>query len=146
VPTPDGAIVPAGLTRAFEGAPQRSYDQACDCIKDAKTGQTWTADDHDGLFIDAKGEHLAPLLIASFAFNFNNFNAIFMVSEGGPFPPDNSQIGATDLLITYTYRLAFGAQGAQYGFAAAVSVFIFLIVAVFSIIGFRRTRALEEVN
>jgi arabinogalactan oligomer / maltooligosaccharide transport system permease protein len=69
-----------------------------------------------------------------------------MVSEGGPFPPDNSQIGATDLLITYTYRLAFGAQGAQYGFAAAVSVFIFLIVAVFSIIGFRRTRALEEVN
>jgi arabinogalactan oligomer / maltooligosaccharide transport system permease protein len=317
VPTPDGAIVPAGLTRAFEGAPQRSYDQACDCIKDAKTGQTWTADDHDGLFVDAKGEHLAqgwqvnvglrnftavltdpligryffrtlvwnfafaaltvaftfalgllvaivlnherlrgqrvyrsllilpyampafamlllwrdmfntdfglinrmfnsqvnwfgkpvtamiavllvqlwmgypymflvctgalqsipgdlkeaasvdgarpfyafrtivfplllvalaPLLIASFAFNFNNFNAIFMVSEGGPFPPDNSQIGATDLLITYTYRLAFGAQGAQYGFAAAVSVFIFLIVAVFSIIGFRRTRALEEVN
>jgi arabinogalactan oligomer/maltooligosaccharide transport system permease protein len=89
---------------------------------------------------------LAPLLIASFAFNFNNFNAIFMVSEGGPFPPDNSQIGATDLPITYTYRLAFGAQGAQYGFAAAVSVFIFLIVAVFSIIGFRRTRALEEVN
>jgi arabinogalactan oligomer / maltooligosaccharide transport system permease protein len=69
-----------------------------------------------------------------------------MVSEGGPFPPDNSQIGATDLLITYTYRLAFGAQGAQYGFAAAVSVFIFLIVAVFSLIGFRRTRALEEVN
>jgi arabinogalactan oligomer/maltooligosaccharide transport system permease protein len=89
---------------------------------------------------------LAPLMIASFAFNFNNFNAIYMVSEGGPFPPDNPQIGATDLLITYTYRLAFGAQGAQYGFAAAVSVFIFLIVAVFSIIGFRRTRALEEVN
>src|SRR5215218_7943982 len=59
VPTPAGAIVPAGLTRAFEGAPQRSYDQACDCIKDARTGQTWTADDHDGLFVDAKGEHLA---------------------------------------------------------------------------------------
>ncbi len=89
---------------------------------------------------------LAPLMIASFAFNFNNFNAIYMVSEGGPFPPDNPQLGATDLLITYTYRLAFGAQGAQYGFAAAVSIFIFLIVAVISIIGFRRTRALEEVN
>jgi hypothetical protein len=27
-----------------------------------------------------------------------------------------------------------------------VSVFIFLIVAVISIVGFRRTRALEEVN
>jgi arabinogalactan oligomer/maltooligosaccharide transport system permease protein len=317
VPTENGAIVAAGLTRAFEGAPQRAYDEACDCIKDAETGQTWTADETDGLFVDDQGENLAqgwqvnvglrnfadvvtdpliakyffrtlvwnlafaaltvagtfalgllvaivlnherlkgqriyrsllilpyampafamlllwrdmfntdfglinrmfgteinwfgkpvtamiavllvqlwmgypymflvatgalqsipgdlkeaasvdgakpvyafrtiifplllvalaPLMIASFAFNFNNFNAIYMVSEGGPFPPDNPQIGATDLLITYTYRLAFGAQGAQYGFAAAVSVFIFLIVAVISIVGFRRTRALEEVN
>ena len=32
--------------------------------------------------------------------------------------------GATDLLITYTYRLAFGAAGAQYGFAAAISIFV----------------------
>jgi arabinogalactan oligomer / maltooligosaccharide transport system permease protein len=317
VPTENGAIVAAGLTRAFEGAPQRAYDEACDCIKDVETGQTWTADETDGFFVDDQGENLAqgwqvnvglrnfadvvtdpliakyffrtlvwnlafaaltvagtfalgllvavvlnherlkgqriyrsllilpyampafamlllwrdmfntdfglinrmfgteinwfgkpvtamiavllvqlwmgypymflvatgalqsipgdlkeaasvdgakpvyafrtiifplllvalaPLMIASFAFNFNNFNAIYMVSEGGPFPPDNPQIGATDLLITYTYRLAFGAQGAQYGFAAAVSVFIFLIVAVISIVGFRRTRALEEVN
>jgi arabinogalactan oligomer / maltooligosaccharide transport system permease protein len=317
VPTDNGAIVNAGLTRAFEGAPQRAYDAACDCVRDAETGQTWTADDGQGFFVDAQGENLAqgwqinvgfrnfvdvvtdpliakyffrtliwnfafaaltvaitfalgllvaivlnherlrgqriyrsllilpyampafamlllwrdmfntdfglinrlfnsevnwfgkpltamlavllvqlwmgypymflvctgalqsipgdlkeaasvdgakpvyafrtiifplllvalaPLMIASFAFNFNNFNAIYMVSEGGPFPPDNPQIGATDLLITYTYRLAFGAQGAQYGFAAAVSVFIFLIVAVISIVGFRRTRALEEVN
>jgi arabinogalactan oligomer / maltooligosaccharide transport system permease protein len=317
VPTEDGAIVAAGLTRAFEGAPTRAYDEGCDCIRDAETGQTWTADGTDGLFVDDQGENLAqgwqvnvglrnfadvvtdpliakyffrtlvwnlafaaltvagtfalgllvaivlnherlkgqriyrsllilpyampafamlllwrdmfntdfglinrmfgteinwfgkpvtamiavllvqlwmgypymflvatgalqsipgdlkeaasvdgakpvyafrtiifplllvalaPLMIASFAFNFNNFNAIYMVSEGGPFPPDNPQIGATDLLITYTYRLAFGAQGAQYGFAAAVSVFIFLIVAVISIVGFRRTRALEEVN
>jgi arabinogalactan oligomer/maltooligosaccharide transport system permease protein len=89
---------------------------------------------------------LAPLLITSFAFNFNNFNAIYLVSEGGPFPADNPRIGATDLLITYTYRLAFGSQGAQYGFAAAVSIFIFLIVAVVSIIGFRRTHVLEEIS
>jgi arabinogalactan oligomer/maltooligosaccharide transport system permease protein len=89
---------------------------------------------------------LAPLLIASFAFNFNNFAAIFLVSRGGPFPPDNPSAGGTDILITYTYRLAFGGGGAQYGFAAAISVFIFLIVAVFSIASFRRTRALEEIN
>jgi arabinogalactan oligomer/maltooligosaccharide transport system permease protein len=89
---------------------------------------------------------VAPLLIASFAFNFNNFNAIQLVSEGGPFPPDNPQAGGTDLLITYTYRIAFGAQGAQYGLAAAISVFIFLIVAVISIVSFRRTHVLEEIN
>jgi arabinogalactan oligomer / maltooligosaccharide transport system permease protein len=88
---------------------------------------------------------LSPLLIASFAFNFNNFNAIYLTTEGGPFPADNSSVGATDLLITYTYRVAFGAAGAQYGLAAAISIFIFIIVATISAVSFRRTRALEEV-
>ncbi|MFY1634271.1 ABC transporter permease subunit [Solwaraspora sp. WMMB335] len=88
---------------------------------------------------------LTPLLIASFAFNFNNFNAIYLTTEGGPFPADNPSVGATDLLITYTYRLAFGAAGAQYGFAAAISIFIFTLVAVISAVSFRRTRAQEEV-
>ncbi|WP_113702922.1 ABC transporter permease subunit [Nonomuraea lactucae] len=88
---------------------------------------------------------LTPLLISSFAFNFNNYNAIALTSEGGPFPAENPQVGATDLLITYTFRLAFGAGGAQFGFAAAISVFIFAIVAVISAVAFRRTRRQEEV-
>jgi arabinogalactan oligomer/maltooligosaccharide transport system permease protein len=88
---------------------------------------------------------LTPLLISSFAFNFNNFNAIYLTTEGGPFPADNPSVGATDLLITYTYRLAFGAQGARYGFAAAISIYIFAIVATISAISFRRTRKQEEV-
>jgi arabinogalactan oligomer/maltooligosaccharide transport system permease protein len=88
---------------------------------------------------------LSPLLIASFAYNFNNINAIWLTTEGGPFPADNPTNGATDLLITYTYRLAFGAQGAQFGMAAAVSIFIFAIVATVSAISFRHTRKQEEV-
>ena len=88
---------------------------------------------------------LTPLLIASFAFNFNNFNAIFLVTRGRPFPPDSPLGGATGLLIPHTYRLAFGGSGAQYGFASAVSIYIFLIVAVVSVITFRRTRQHEEV-
>jgi arabinogalactan oligomer/maltooligosaccharide transport system permease protein len=88
---------------------------------------------------------LTPLLISSFAFNFNNFNAVYLTTEGGPFAPDNPANGATDLLITYTYRLAFGGSGAQYGYAAAISIFIFLIVGTVSAIAFRRTRAQEEV-
>lgn len=88
---------------------------------------------------------LSPLLISSFAYNFNNFNAIYLTTEGGPFPADNSTVGGTDLLITYTYRLAFGAAGAQYGYAAAISIFIFLLVAVISAVSFRRTRQQEEV-
>jgi arabinogalactan oligomer/maltooligosaccharide transport system permease protein len=89
---------------------------------------------------------VAPLLISSFAFNFNNFNVVRLTTDGGPFPPDSPQAGGTDLLVSYTYRLAFGEGGVQYGFAAAISILIFLIVATISIIGFRRTAALEEIN
>ncbi|GIF53693.1 carbohydrate ABC transporter membrane protein 1 (CUT1 family) [Asanoa ferruginea] len=317
VPTAKGAIKNQGLSRAFEGTPQQAYNNDCDCITDRTTGQTWTANGDDGVFVDGQGQALAqgwkvnvgfrnfaevvtnpvirasflkillwnigfalgvvlitfglgllvalvlnkpelrgqrlyrsliilpyampavammlvwrdmfntdfglinrlfglhvnwfgsapssmfaillvqlwlgynymflvstgalqaipadlteaaqvdgarpfhafrtitfplllvalaPLLISSFAFNFNNFTAIYLVSEGAPFPPDNPQAGATDILITYTYRLAFGGAGAQYGFAAAISVFIFLIVATISVVSFRRTHALEEIN
>jgi len=59
VPTDKGAIVNAGLTRAFEGAPQQAYDQGCDCIKNAETGQTWTADGSNGFFVDSGGDNLA---------------------------------------------------------------------------------------
>jgi arabinogalactan oligomer/maltooligosaccharide transport system permease protein len=88
---------------------------------------------------------LSPLLISSFAYNFNNFNAIRLTTDGGPFPPTDSTAGATDLLITYTYRLAFGGSGAQAGLAAAISIYIFFIVAIFSLISFRRTIRHEEV-
>jgi arabinogalactan oligomer/maltooligosaccharide transport system permease protein len=88
---------------------------------------------------------VAPLLIASFAYNFNNFNSIQLLTKGGPFPPGDSSAGSTDILISYTFRLAFGGQGAQYGFAAAISLLIFMLVGLISFAGFRRARVLEEV-
>lgn len=89
---------------------------------------------------------LAPLLIASFAFNFNNFNIIFLLTGGGPpIPGAQTPAGNTDILITYTFRLAFETgRGADFGFAAAIASLIFLMVATISAISFRRTRVLEE--
>ena len=89
---------------------------------------------------------VAPLLVATFAYNFNNFNAIQLLTEGGPFSPDNPTAGGTDILISYTIRLAFGAGGAQIGFASAISVLLFAITGVIAAIQFRATRALEDVN
>ena len=89
---------------------------------------------------------LSPLLIASFAFNFNNFNVIYLLTRGGP-PVVGSETpaGHTDILISYTYRLAFeGGRGQDYRFAAAISVVIFLVVALISAISFKRTKAFEE--
>ncbi|MCC3296035.1 ABC transporter permease subunit [Arthrobacter sp. zg-Y411] len=90
----------------------------------------------------------APLLISTFAFNFNNFNVIFMLTGGGPrFEDTSMDIGATDLLITLVYKVAFGqGTGRDYGLASALAVLIFIIVAIISAISFRQTKALEEVN
>ncbi|MDC7121095.1 ABC transporter permease subunit [Cellulomonas fimi] len=89
----------------------------------------------------------APLLISSFAFNFNNFNVVYLLTEGGPddlsAPVD---VGATDILITFVYRLAFGGVNRQYGLACAVSILIFLIVASISAATFSKTRALEDLH
>ena len=71
---------------------------------------------------------------------------IELTTAGAPFPADNPQAGGTDILVSYVYRLAFTAGGAQYGFAAAVSILIFLIVATVSLIGLPTTAALEEIN
>jgi arabinogalactan oligomer/maltooligosaccharide transport system permease protein len=90
---------------------------------------------------------VAPLLIASFAFNFNNFNNIYLLTAGGPAANDQSVAGATDILISYTYKLAFQAgKGQDYGLASAVSIYVFLIVATISGVAFWRTKALEGVR
>jgi arabinogalactan oligomer/maltooligosaccharide transport system permease protein len=90
---------------------------------------------------------VAPLLIASFAFNFNNFNNIYLLTGGGPASDDQSVAGATDILISYTYKIAFASgKGQDYGLASAVSIYVFLIVATISGIAFWRTKALEGVQ
>ncbi|HZG35566.1 MAG TPA: ABC transporter permease subunit [Gaiellaceae bacterium] len=90
---------------------------------------------------------IAPLMIASFALNFNNFVNIYLLTGGGPAAEDQSVAGATDILITYTYKLAFEAgKGNDFGLAAAVSIFIFLIVASISALAFKRTGSLENIR
>jgi len=90
---------------------------------------------------------LAPLLIASFAYNFNNFGAIYLLTGGGPFLDQTLKVsvGATDILITFVYRIAFsGSIGADYGLASAFSVLIFMLIGSISFFSFKRTRGLEE--
>ena len=88
---------------------------------------------------------VAPLLIASFAFNFNNFTLIYMLTGGGPnFPGTPILVGHTDILISMVYSVAFESGLKQYGLASALSIIIFLIVGAISWWGFRRTRRLEE--
>ncbi len=88
---------------------------------------------------------LAPLLIASFAFNFNNFMLIYMLTGGGPnYPAAPFPVGETDILISVVYAIAFEGANKQYGLASALSILIFLVVGLISWLGFRQTRKLEE--
>lgn len=91
---------------------------------------------------------MAPLMVAAFAFNFNNFNVIYLLTEGGPQDiSTDMNVGATDILITLVYKVAFGeTSGRDYGLASAFSIIIFLLVAGMSIAGFRRTKALEDLH
>jgi ABC-type sugar transport system permease subunit len=91
---------------------------------------------------------LAPLLIGTFAFNFNNFSVIDLVNQGGPaIAGSSTPAGQTDILISYTFRLAFsGGKGADYGLASAISLFIFVLIGSITALNFRLTGQLEEVN
>lgn len=88
---------------------------------------------------------LSPLLIASFAFNFNNFNLIYLLTGGGPKAQLDGEIaGATDILISYTYQIAFGTNIQDLGLASAISVIIFVIVAAISLYGVKKSKVLES--
>ena len=91
---------------------------------------------------------LAPLLISSFAFNFNNFTIIYLLTKGGPNDSGvtDYDVGGTDILITFVYKIAFSGTGQNYGLASAFSILIFLVVGSLSLVSFRRTRALEDIN
>ena len=85
---------------------------------------------------------LTPLMIASFAFNFNNFVLIQLLTNGGPDRlGTTTPAGYTDLLVNYTYRIAFeGGGGQDFGLAAAIATLIFLLVGALAIVNLKATR------
>ena len=91
---------------------------------------------------------VGPLLIASFAFNFNNFTVIDIYAEGGPpIAGTLTPAGHTDILITYIFRLAFSSgRGADFGYASAITIVIFAILTIVTALQFRYTRVWEEIS
>lgn len=89
-----------------------------------------------------------PYLLTSFTGNINNFNVIYLLTGGGPkntkfdvsiqvTESTKCVIGAgdTDLLITWLYNITTGASdGKLYNLAAVISIMIFIVVSVISLI------------
>jgi maltose/maltodextrin transport system permease protein len=88
---------------------------------------------------------LTPLLISAFAFNFNNFVLISLLTDGRPdYLNTKLPAGTTDILVSYTYRIAFTDAGANFGLAAAISTVIFFLVAILSMVNLKLTQSKDE--
>lgn len=85
-----------------------------------------------------------PYLLTQFIGNLNNFNVIFLLSGGGPSTLDYAINGAgeTDLLITWLYKLVMDKQ--WYGIASVISILMFIITAVVSLIVYNRSGAVKN--
>ena len=75
---------------------------------------------------------LTPAVILGFVWTFNKVDIVGLVSNGGE-PADQ-----THILVSYVYRAAFSLY--RYGYAAAGSMIIFLLLVIFSVTFMRRMR------
>ena len=87
---------------------------------------------------------LTPLLISAFAFNFNNFVLISLLTDGRPdYLNTKLPAGTTDILVSYTYRIAFTDSGQNFGLAAAINTLVFIMVALMALVQLKFTRRQE---
>ena len=85
-----------------------------------------------------------PLIISSFAANFNNFGNIYMITQGGPARPDNQFAGYTDILASTTYKMT--TMSNRYELSATFSVLCFLIVGTLTLVWMHFSGAFKEVD
>lgn len=82
-----------------------------------------------------------PVLITSFVGNFNNFG-VFYFLRGGLYMDDYFLASDTDLLINWLYNLSI--DNSYYGIGAAVSLIIFVITSIFSLVVYVRSAAFKK--
>ena len=80
-----------------------------------------------------------PYLLTSFVGNLNNFNVIYLLTNGNPLNTEvgtagGVSVGSTDLLITWLHRMTLGSADTQYYMASVVGIMVFLVVAILSLI------------
>ncbi|NLU52362.1 MAG: sugar ABC transporter permease [Clostridiaceae bacterium] len=84
-----------------------------------------------------------PYLILNFVNNFNNFNPIYLMTEGGPPTLDYFKgAGKTDLLVTWLFKLT--RDSFDYCYASAIGIIVFIITASLSLMVYSRTKAYKD--
>lgn len=90
---------------------------------------------------------MGPTLITTFVANINNFNVIYLLTNGGgPFPTGAESMapgaGETSLLITWLYQLTV--SEAKYGIASAIGIIVFIICALLSLIVYSKSSSFKN--
>lgn len=85
-----------------------------------------------------------PLVISTFAANFNNFGNIYMITQGGPARIDNQFAGYTDILASTTYKMTTWSN--RYDLSATFSVLVFIIVGTLTLINMNMSGSFKEVD
>lgn len=80
---------------------------------------------------------LLPAITLGAIWTFNNLNVIWLVSNGGE--PQNS----THILVSYVYKAVFNLY--RYGYGAALSMVMFVLLLAFSLLFLQRTKATESI-
>ncbi len=74
-----------------------------------------------------------PYLLTNFTANLNNFNVIYLLSQGGPRGMKMSGgAGYTDLLVTWLYKMTI--NNSDYKMAAVIGIMVFLVTAIISLV------------
>lgn len=89
-----------------------------------------------------------PYLLSQFIGNINNFNIIYLLSQGKPSMNLSGlgygDVGDTDILITWIYKMSMTGQTKNYAVACALGVLVFIIIAIFSLISYSRSNAVKN--
>ena len=84
---------------------------------------------------------MTPYLITEFTGNVNNFNVIFLLSGGNPTGVADTA-GATDLLVTWLYKLTIDKN--YYNLGAVIGIMTFVVLAIVALVTYRNTASYKD--
>ncbi len=84
-----------------------------------------------------------PFLLTQFTGNLNNFNVIYLLTQGRPLSLKlTGNAGHTDLLVTWLYKMTV--TDSNYKMAAVIGIMVFLVTAVISLVVYNTLPSVKD--
>ncbi len=84
-----------------------------------------------------------PFLLTQFTGNLNNFNVIYLLTQGKPLSTSlTGNAGNTDLLVTWLYKMTV--TDTNYKMAAVIGIMVFLVTAVVSLVVYNMLPSVKD--